>query len=98
MNNADLIKTFKTWEVSAEKRWKPIFADMKTDQMIYDNDIAQIHKKKAKHQSKISIPAAFRTIQTMLAIIKDFLPTMDIMPTGDNSDEFADLHETEDRS
>ena len=91
MNNADLIKTFKTWEVSAEKRWKPIFADMKTDQMIYDNDIAQIHKKKAKHQSKISIPAAFRTIQTMLAIIKDFLPTTDIMPTGDKSDEFADL-------
>jgi hypothetical protein len=91
MKTADLLKTFETWTKDSEKRWKPIFADMKADQIIYENDLKVIHKTKKKHQSKIGIPATFRTIQTMLAVIKDFLPTIDVLPLGDISDEFADL-------
>ena len=93
----DMLKTFKSWATTAEKRWEPVYDQMKSDQKVYENkymysELSMYESRNKKPSSpKIAIPSAFRSIWTELAVVKLNLPTVDILPDGDNDDEYADL-------
>jgi len=91
MDNAALVKTFSDWEERAQKRWNPTFDSMKKDDRLYNSQINYDKAGKKPWQTKIIIPAAFRSIQTILSIVKDYLPGTDILPREENDVEFQEM-------
>lgn len=88
--NAELVKLFQDWEKRSQTHWNPIFAEMKRDDRMYQNRINWTKTKKT-WMSQVSIPLAFRTVQVILSIIKDFLPGTDIIPREENDVDFQEL-------
>jgi len=88
----ELVKTVHDWEEKSRKRWEPIHIKMRSEDKLYQNELDYIKKgKKQKWQAQIGIPKAFRTVQNILGIAKDYMPAVDILPREENDTEFAQL-------